>query len=530
MTGEEERAVRERVEADWRNIEDAKAELESCCLQLCARLSRESGVRHRHWVEARSKTLPSILRKLSEKNLGADDIYNAIGDLVGARVVVYNLSDAQAVRDALIAPDSPIVNPVDEDITRPNGYRAIHINGRIGPYGCEIQIRTVVQDAWAVTSRADLYRSETDILVSKLSGAQASILQGVDEVLQAVRDLTERSHKGVADAESEPSEPESVEHDGAQTPEPREGLDGSLVQEARDALEPDERYVMESPTSQTRIDALRAGVESKRQAGAIGRIFRAASRFERVYEYRASYRFGNRMTVWKGPFVEGSSWVEFQPRDFSQALEAFLELQFGDALRSDMVKVPSLASWQETSEFILQSIEGLNTSGGRADLLVIQGRPEEAFNMDMLRSGDWREIQRIRGIDVWDSGPSGPVIHGLPLVTIQRRDASPSIHVVDLDQFQYEQTNPDAMTNSDLLLRLDPYNFEAAAELVDRDPGIKKWLYSANHQGQEGEYTREEAVVRLLLQVKLHVVEGGKIRRIGGLGLPSALLPPEPTP
>lgn len=505
MTPEEERLVRAIHYRDRPALEAARDEVEGYLRQLCAHLARHSSFRPR-FVEARVKSVASILRKLDERGASVSDLYKAVTDLVQARVVVYNLSDAEAFRDELLRDESsPIDDASAEAISYPTGYRAIHVDGRLGEYGCEMQIRTVVQDAWAVTSRADMYRGDDNELLTILSRAQASIMGGVDDVLQAIRDLTEKSRSQQIDI----AEPEPTEH--AEAPVHRgEGLDHSRIRDAQDALPPEEQLVLAAPISEARVQALKAGIESDRESSGVRRLFRAVAAYERRYEYLPNARFGNRMHIWKGPFVEGSNWVQYQPSDFSRGLEQFLLFQLGQLLSREAPLGSPLGSWDDVATFTTEAIAGIEQKGGHAHLVVIQGGLDQSLDIDVLKNADWSATPAVRGVDLSQALPIRGVISGLPLLRVHDRPLPPSMHVVDLTGVRYVQTNPDAMNDDDLLIRVEPIKWELAVETIDRNPELAASLYRSTHN-RDGRFNREEAVVHLQLQVRSHLVEGGLI-------------------
>lgn len=520
MTPEEERTVRDKYEADWRQIENARKELEAYVSQVCARLARDSDFRPR-FVEARPKPVPSILRKLQEKEAGPDELYEAVGDLLGARVVVYNLCDAKVFREEVLADEAcPLAPLVPEDVEYPTGYRAIHVNGHLGQYGCEIQIRTAVQDAWAVTSRADVYHARINPLIKKLSTAQASILNGVDDVLQAIRDLGEKSGSDEIEAASPQPDPDG----DLGAPRPPEGIDDSRMRSAKGALKPEELYVLNSPISEERVAAFRTGIESERTRSTVRQLFRAVEGYARRYEYESTARYGIRANAWKGPLVEGSNWAEYNPTDFARMFERGLQRRFGERLQGRSTSTRTLRSWEEIADFIREATRDMEGAERQADLLVIQGEVDQSLENELLANTDWTATPAVRGVDVSSAGLWGDVINGLPVLRIHDTQPPPSIHVVDLTGFRYEQTNPDAMSDDDLLVRVEPYNFELAAEAVDKNPDLLSSLYRTAYQ-EEGQLDREEAIVRMQLNVRLHLIEGRLIQaQDGAMSVSSAAL------
>ncbi len=180
------------------NLENAAARLRSYLEYTCRRLM-ESGddFRYRFVDESRVKKPPEVTRALHEQRLPVDDVL-IVDDLIGTRVVVVSPSDMRTLagyiqNDAQCAVEGLEVIPITDD----SGYRATHIKGRIKcgstRVGCEIQIRTALADAWAVVSRADLYRRE-DLreILPKLAQIEARALSAADDALELIRQEANR--------------------------------------------------------------------------------------------------------------------------------------------------------------------------------------------------------------------------------------------------------------------------------------------------------------------------------------------------
>lgn len=149
--------------------------------------------------EPRIKSQASIERKAKERGWTNLQTIEECEDLVGLRMVCNNLQDVERAADLIeqslkemgseVKRKDFIANPV---LT---GYRAIHLLTRIpiavGPIslsvGCEVQIRTLLQDAWAKLSRADLYRSEIPKQLLKQFAAMSQSLADADALAEQVR-------------------------------------------------------------------------------------------------------------------------------------------------------------------------------------------------------------------------------------------------------------------------------------------------------------------------------------------------------
>lgn len=123
----------------------------------------------------RIKSFDSLNRKASKKGWkGKAAIENAT-DLVGFRIVCNNLQDVSRAADLLAAElgRTGISVSRQNHISKPckGGYRGVHLDCRVPVklqqnelnVGCEIQIRSVLQDGWARLSHSDLYPDKGDI-------------------------------------------------------------------------------------------------------------------------------------------------------------------------------------------------------------------------------------------------------------------------------------------------------------------------------------------------------------------------------
>lgn len=123
----------------------------------------------------RAKTLPSFVEKLARKHYA--DPLNEVTDLAGVRIVHLYKSDLPAIEE-MVEADFEIVQKVDKlEAQEPDrfGYGALHYLVRLGRRSsgaryddlkgliCEIQIRTVLQDAWAILNHHLSYKQESDV-------------------------------------------------------------------------------------------------------------------------------------------------------------------------------------------------------------------------------------------------------------------------------------------------------------------------------------------------------------------------------
>jgi len=156
-------------------------------------------------ITSRAKTLNSFLEKLQRKQY--DRPFDELTDLAGVRVVCLYRSDIAKVADIIrsefaIAED---VDKLDELRVDQFGYGARHFIVRLGKTSsgarydalkqlpCEVQVRTVVQDAWAIIQHHMVYKRESQVpkqLQRKLNSL-AGLFETVDDQFERIREERE---------------------------------------------------------------------------------------------------------------------------------------------------------------------------------------------------------------------------------------------------------------------------------------------------------------------------------------------------
>lgn len=157
---------------------------------------------------ARVKSLSSLIRKARQQNWSVLEAFGKAQDFVGCRLVCNNLQDALRAADLLqssLEQDGFGVRRKDL-ISRPSrdGYRALHlifsVPVRIGEdeanLGCEIQVRSLLQDAWAQLSRADIYSSLTSAPIRRRMAKLSRLLAGADAEADLIRTELSRPRRG----------------------------------------------------------------------------------------------------------------------------------------------------------------------------------------------------------------------------------------------------------------------------------------------------------------------------------------------
>lgn len=153
-------------------------------------------------VSQRAKTLNSFLDKMLRKKY--DDPFQEIEDFAGVRIVCLYVGDFDQI-EQIIQSEFEVIERVDKFTEKEAdqfGYGAIHYIARLGKktlgaryedlkdLKCEIQLRTVLQDAWAIIDHHLVYKRESDVpklLLRKLNSL-AGLFETADDQFNRLRD------------------------------------------------------------------------------------------------------------------------------------------------------------------------------------------------------------------------------------------------------------------------------------------------------------------------------------------------------
>lgn len=162
--------------------------------------------------EARVKEFDSLYSKIvNDSKLSLRKAFEPghVNDLIGGRIVCHNISDVERIYKSMysgrwgnvefIQPDSGPKNWLKEP--NEDGYRGAHAYARWKPDGskkafyAEIQIRTILQDAWATFMHDDIYKSDLKgVLPSRLFAhlkSYSDLFAVLDEQAEHLRQETE---------------------------------------------------------------------------------------------------------------------------------------------------------------------------------------------------------------------------------------------------------------------------------------------------------------------------------------------------
>jgi len=166
-------------------------------------------IKHKHqkkatlriaYIDGRVKTPTSIIKKACEKDISVKDVFDKMDDIVGLRVIVNNLKDIEPLIEELKThPKFRIVEREEHTGTEP--YRAVHLkvtyrlsnNDPGSDVTCEIQIRTLLQDGWAILSHHDLYKNQAELpdLAKPISKHLSESLHTLDRLANDLREHIE---------------------------------------------------------------------------------------------------------------------------------------------------------------------------------------------------------------------------------------------------------------------------------------------------------------------------------------------------
>ncbi len=198
-------------------LEEVQSYVEYVCSRLRYERFRSSApgdFRFRFVDQGRVKTPASIFEKIKRYSGRYSSPWD-MDDLVGLRVVVISPRDtielAEAVSNDVECPMQDVTyQPIESRV----GYRAHHLTGWFRksnpPVGCEIQIRTELQDLWAVFSEYDLYKKDE---VGAVSGEAASISEELERLDFRIQEAREKLRPRVPPATEFSDLPTDTEND-----------------------------------------------------------------------------------------------------------------------------------------------------------------------------------------------------------------------------------------------------------------------------------------------------------------------------
>lgn len=199
---------------------EQRPDYEQLCVEIAYILKRRLGALgiEVSTVTWRAKTLNSFLEKIERKKYA--NPFAEITDFAGVRVVYLYNDDLQAIEKA-VREEFEVIEKVDKlndkGVDR-FGYGAIHFIVKLGEGSsgaryddlknlvCEIQVRTVLQDAWAIIDHHLVYKNESDVptpLQRKLNSL-AGLFETADDQFNRLRGERAAYLAEVKESQSDP--------------------------------------------------------------------------------------------------------------------------------------------------------------------------------------------------------------------------------------------------------------------------------------------------------------------------------------
>ena len=214
--------------ADW---EHARDEVCAWLDGIIASVYRESDPSRARLGPSRIKSRESVVDKVARLRAAAEAgaatdggepdlamlVRELVPDIVGTRVICKTLRDIAIMTEAVVAaaraderirlvgePTDYVANP------KPSGYRSVHVYLAVGgpvvdDVVCEVQIRTMMQDAWGELTHENSYktgeRALPDLYLA-IARHMADMLHQVDELAQTLAIATDDLLAQMVEAES----------------------------------------------------------------------------------------------------------------------------------------------------------------------------------------------------------------------------------------------------------------------------------------------------------------------------------------
>lgn len=119
------------------------------------------------FTEKRLKTPESIYEKIvrKKKKSTIDTIEEDINDLAGVRIICFDIAQIYKLACVMGKQENFEINKVKDYVRKPkeNGYQSYHIQLKVDGVKVEIQIRTILMDAWSSLDRILIYKKDEKI-------------------------------------------------------------------------------------------------------------------------------------------------------------------------------------------------------------------------------------------------------------------------------------------------------------------------------------------------------------------------------
>ncbi len=119
------------------------------------------------FIEKRLKTPESIYGKIvrKKKHTTFETIEDDINDLAGVRIICFDIAQIYKIANAIGKHDEFKVKKVKDYVRKPkdNGYQSYHIQMKVNGVKVEVQVRTILMDAWSSLDSILVYKKNEKI-------------------------------------------------------------------------------------------------------------------------------------------------------------------------------------------------------------------------------------------------------------------------------------------------------------------------------------------------------------------------------
>lgn len=154
-------------------------------------------------ITYRCKTFDSFLNKVYRKNYSAP--FSQISDIGGIRIVFLYKNDLEAIK-RIILYSCNVIEEVDKQNNLGDdkfGYSAFHciVHDEAMDLKCEIQIRTILQDSWALIAHHLTYKHEFEVPINlqRMLNSIAGMLESADTQFEIIKDLKKEHVKQLSE-------------------------------------------------------------------------------------------------------------------------------------------------------------------------------------------------------------------------------------------------------------------------------------------------------------------------------------------
>lgn len=147
--------------------ENAMEQIVAMICEMDAEYAKKNGYHFIRFIEKRLKTPESIWGKINRKNkeLSLAEIENGISDLAGIRIICFDIEQVYEAIYMIRSSERFPVLQVKDYIRKPkdNGYQSFHMLLSVDDLKIEVQLRTILMDAWSSLDGILIYKKKEPI-------------------------------------------------------------------------------------------------------------------------------------------------------------------------------------------------------------------------------------------------------------------------------------------------------------------------------------------------------------------------------